>query len=146
MIFRSNPGTQNALNNANFSILSLANNHIFDYGRKGYLSTLAALEEACIGYFGTEGQALTLEKGGEKVMLGGFCCLSAHPSKANRRGVNTLSPASFESFLHAASKDGAFPITSIHWGEENNHFPREDHVRFAHVMASEYDFLPTALV
>jgi poly-gamma-glutamate synthesis protein (capsule biosynthesis protein) len=121
--------------------VSLANNHIFDYGHKGYRSTLAALEDAGIGYFGTENQTLTMEKAGEKVMFGGFCCLSTHPSKANDRGVNTLGPASFEGFLKAARTKGAFPVTSVHWGDENIHFPREEHVRFAREMALSYHYL-----
>lgn len=121
--------------------VSLANNHIFDYGRSGYLSTISALEEAGIGHFGTENRSLTLEKCGEKVRLGGFCCLSAHPSKANGRGVNTLSPSGLERFLEDARENRAFPIASIHWGDENLHFPREEHVRFIREMASRHDFL-----
>ena len=121
--------------------VSLANNHIFDYGRKGYELTLAALKAAGIDYFGTQGRTITLEKSNERLLLGGFCCLSAHPSEANSSGVNILNYSSFKHFLDAADQQRAFPVASVHWGDENIHYPSEDHVCFSRLMASESDFL-----
>lgn len=121
--------------------VSLANNHTFDYGRQGYFSTIAALDAAGIGHFGVQGRHMAVEKNGECLLLGGFCCLSAHPSEANNRGVNTLNYASFKSFLDYAHVKNAFPIASVHWGDENIHFPSEDHVRFARLMAADHAFL-----
>jgi Bacterial capsule synthesis protein PGA_cap len=123
------------------SAVSLANNHIFDYGRKGHLSTLTALETAGIGYFGTQSRQFLLEKNGEKLLLGGFCCLSAHPSAAGRKGVNILTPNSVERFLRDSQAQGAFPVASVHWGDENIHYPSEDHVMFARSLAEKHTFL-----
>lgn len=123
------------------SAVSLANNHIFDYGEKGYLSTAEALEASGIRYFGTQGAQVTLEKKNEKLLLGGYCCLSAHPSEASYRGVNTLNLPRFKRFLDDARVQGAFPIASVHWGDENTHYPREDHVRFARLMSTENAYL-----
>ncbi|MEQ5801961.1 CapA family protein [Halomonas sp. H10-9-1] len=121
--------------------VSLANNHIFDFGYSGYASTISALQEAGIDYFGVEGREILLEKGRERILLGGFCCLSAHPSKANSKGVNVLNYESFRSFLERSRSDNAFPIASVHWGDENVHHPRKDHVAFSRLMAIDYDFL-----
>jgi capsule synthesis protein PGA_cap len=123
------------------SAVSLANNHTFDYGRKGHRSTLAALDAAGVGYFGTQSRQLMLEKNGEKVSLGGFCCLSAHPSAAGAKGVNVLTPDSVERFLRDSQAQGAFPVASVHWGDENIHYPSEDHVKFARLLAEKHTFL-----
>lgn len=121
--------------------VSLANNHMFDYGHTGHESTLAALEAAAIDHFGTGGRTFAIERGGERLLFGGFCCLSTHPSEANKTGVNILNLASFESFLEAACHQGTFPVVSVHWGDENIHYPRSDHVRFARLMSLEHSFL-----
>jgi len=52
MIFRSNPGTEQALKQAGFSILSLANNHTPNFGEKGLKDTFNFLESAGIKYVG----------------------------------------------------------------------------------------------
>ncbi|MFN7088863.1 MAG: CapA family protein, partial [Candidatus Paceibacteria bacterium] len=52
MIFRSNPGTERALEKANFSILSLANNHTPNFGEKGLKDTFNYLDNAGIKYVG----------------------------------------------------------------------------------------------
>lgn len=138
---KSPPVNTRLLQYLGVSAVSLANNHTFDYGHQGHLSTLEALEAAGIGYFGTQGTQVALEKNNEKLLLGGYCCLSAHPSEASNRGVNTLNLPSFKRFLDDARAQGAFPIASVHWGDENIHYPREDHVRFARLMATEHAFL-----
>jgi len=121
--------------------VTLANNHVFDYGSQGYNATLSALDKAGIRWFGTQGRQALVEKNGERFLLGGFCCLSAHPSCSSHRGVNVLTYAHFKKFLDDADKATAFPIASVHWGDENIHYPREDHVRFARLMAAEGRFI-----
>src|SRR3990167_6777304 len=52
MIFRSNPGTEQALRQAGFSVLSLANNHTPNFGEQGLKDTFNYLTEAGIKYVG----------------------------------------------------------------------------------------------
>jgi len=52
MIFRSNPGTEQALKQTGFSILSLANNHTPNFGEKGLKDTFNYLENVDIKYVG----------------------------------------------------------------------------------------------
>lgn len=138
---KSPPDNTRLLQYLGVTAVNLANNHVFDYGQQGYRSTIEALDAADIRYFGTQGQTTILEKNTERLILGGFCCLSAHPSQANNSGVNTLSYASFRGFLDMAHAQGAFPLASVHWGDENIHYPREDHVLFARLMALKHTFL-----
>jgi gamma-polyglutamate biosynthesis protein CapA len=138
---KSPPINTHLLKYLGVSAVNLANNHIFDYGHAGHQSTLDALEAASIKYFGTQGRQIMLEKNNERLLVGGYCCLSAHPSKATSRGVNTLNLRDFKRFLNDATVHCAFPIASVHWGDENAHYPREDHVRFARLVASGHALL-----
>lgn len=138
---KSDPVNVGLLSYLGVDAVSLANNHMFDYGKSGYRTTVAALDEAGINYFGTCGKSIELDKDGERIMLGGFCCLSAHPSKANSKGVNVLRHSSVKRFFQQARSREAFPVLSVHWGEENTHFPSEDHVQFARLMAMQQSYI-----
>lgn len=50
--FRADPETVEGLKYAGFDVVSIANNHIWDYGREAFEETLAILENAGIGYAG----------------------------------------------------------------------------------------------
>lgn len=51
-VFRAPPAAAAALRGAGFTLLSLANNHLPDYGHEGLLDTLAALDQAGIAHTG----------------------------------------------------------------------------------------------
>ena len=51
-VFRAPPAAAGALRAAGFTLLSLANNHMMDYGPEGLLDTLAALGQAGIAHAG----------------------------------------------------------------------------------------------
>jgi poly-gamma-glutamate synthesis protein (capsule biosynthesis protein) len=72
MIFRSNPGTEQALKRAGFSILSMANNHTPNFGDKGLKDTFSYLEDAGIKYIGAGKDATEAKKGLEMERLGVF--------------------------------------------------------------------------
>jgi poly-gamma-glutamate synthesis protein (capsule biosynthesis protein) len=56
--FRFAPAALGALRKAGFSYLSLANNHTFDFGARGFLDTLANLSQWGIGTSGAGGNVL----------------------------------------------------------------------------------------
>ena len=51
-VLRADPGVAAALREAGFTILSLANNHLSDFGTRGILDTFQYLEQAGLGYAG----------------------------------------------------------------------------------------------
>lgn len=55
--FRAETAWARMLPLASIDLVSLGNNHIGDYGEKGYLSTIAALEANGVPYFGTNDYA-----------------------------------------------------------------------------------------
>jgi len=138
---KSDPINVELLKYLGVDAVSLANNHIFDYGKAGYQSTVASLNESGIDHFGTCGKTLQLEKGRERILLGGFCCLSAHPTRANSGGVNVLRYSSVQKFFQCAMEQNALPIMSVHWGEENIHYPSEDHVQLARLLAKHQSYI-----
>lgn len=52
MTFRADPGMENALTESGFNVLSLANNHVPNFGDRGIRETLAFLDEAGIKHTG----------------------------------------------------------------------------------------------
>ncbi len=109
------------------SHVSLANNHMFDYGQKGLEDTIKLLEDHHIGWYGINGKKAVIEKENDRIALLGYCCYST-----NGKGmgiVNILDPGNIENELNEIKQ--MLPIVSMHWGEEHVHYPNYDHVETA---------------
>jgi poly-gamma-glutamate synthesis protein (capsule biosynthesis protein) len=52
LVFAGPPSGADALSRAGFDVVSLANNHAWDYGKKGFLETLEHLERVGVAYVG----------------------------------------------------------------------------------------------
>jgi len=52
--FRCPPEAVDALESAGFDLVSVANNHAYDYGRKGFIDMLRQLDRAGMAHFGKE--------------------------------------------------------------------------------------------
>ena len=115
----------------NIDFLTLANNHIMDYGIKGVQSTLTALEKVGIQYSGigdnlNEARKLfyTILKGKK---IGIYCCAEHEFSIAteNRAGVNPFDPLnSFDDVEMAKKQDNVdFVIVLYHGGKEHYRYP-----------------------
>ncbi|MCX8057827.1 MAG: CapA family protein [Spirochaetes bacterium] len=68
----------NYLKEANFHILSIANNHSFDFGNKGYIDTIENLKKAGFIVIGEKGNIEIIEKKGLKFGFIGFSWFSHH--------------------------------------------------------------------
>ena len=127
--FRANPNRVEVLRQMGVDAVTLANNHVYDYGEEALLDTLSTLEEAEILYFGAgrnleEAMSpLYLEAGGRTIALVG----------ASRAEKNKMTPQATESspgilrcydtalYLEAiaeAKKNADFCIAFVHWGTE----------------------------
>ena len=115
--------------------VSLANNHIFDYGRAGYEDTIDVLQKSEIAFYGTEGKQLFLEDETSKIAIGGYNCFSTNPSVCDTFGVNPLDPVSVVEILKKNDTNGYLNLVSVHWGDENIHYPRADHICTARYFA-----------
>lgn len=78
----------------NIDAVSLANNHIFDYGKKGMDETIKTLKDNGIEYFGIDKKFLLKEIQGERISISGFCCYSTYGTgyikNNNHKGINPL--------------------------------------------------------
>ncbi len=119
----------------NISHVNLANNHMYDYGRRGLDITLKILKENKIEYFGVDGCQSYIQAGDSQVAISGFCCYSTnalgYQKKNIGKGVHVLNPTQVEKELRENMKKGYFSIASMHMGEEHVHYPNFDHILMA---------------
>ena len=124
--FRMDPGAAPALASAGLDVLSLANNHIGDWGRSAYIDTLARLKENEIHYAGggiNEVEAETpviIEKNSTKI---GFLAFSDvgpawMEAKGETAGILLASDPRFDEIIQNAARQVDFLIVSFHWGDE----------------------------
>lgn len=118
------------------SDVSLANNHFFDYGVAGAMECLDTLNKAGIGYFGINNKVCTLQKGSDVITIGGFCCRTTNAwhygdETSEKLSLNSFSFNSINKFLNDSNNIDAYPFVFVHWGEENTHYPKKEHIEFA---------------
>lgn len=142
IIFRSNPGTEEALKQAGFSILSLANNHTPDFGEKGLKDTFNYLNNAGIKYVGAGGnnqeanQPIYIEKNGIKFAFLAYNDIDVVPSfyeaSDNRAGTAFMRIDKMTEVVKEAKQKSDFVIISMHSGNEYTDKPNDSQVNFAH--------------
>lgn len=127
--FRAAPERVEVLDQLGVDAVTLANNHVYDYGKEALLDTFTVLEEAGVPYFGagrTLGEAmqpLYLEVEGKTVAL--VAASRAEKNKmtpqATDREPGILRCYDTELFLQAIQEGKAnadFCIAFVHWGTE----------------------------
>ena len=142
MIFRSNPGTEQALKQAGFSILSLANNHTLNFGEKGLKDTFNFLENTGIKYVGAGQneqeacQPVYIEKKGIKFALLAYNDTDVVPAyyeaSANRAGTAFMRIDKMAEAIKGAKQKTDFVIVSMHAGIEYAGKPNNSQINFAH--------------
>ncbi len=120
-----------ALRASGFTVLSTANNHAFDQGRKGVRETLARLRQAQLMAVGSgedrsRAEALQIvERNGLKVAFLGFT--DVFNLNLDRGAAEPwVRPFDLEAALAAVREARAkadIVVVSIHWGQEDQHQP-----------------------
>lgn len=141
MIFRSNPGTEQALKQAGFSIISLANNHTPNFGIKGLKDTFNYLKEAGIKYVGAgnneeeANQPVFIEAKGIKFAFLAFNDSDVVPpsyeADSNRPGTSFMRLDKMTRAVKEAKQKANFVIVSMHSGTEYINKPNDSQVNFA---------------
>ncbi len=142
---KASPQNIKLLEYLNISYVNLANNHIFDYGLEGFLSTCRLLEKNNIKYFGVNDKQCYIESDGTKVALSGFCCYSTNGSgylvPGSQHGVNILDGFAIEKVLEENAVAGYFNIASFHCGQEHVNMPNYDHILLARKLAAKQPYV-----
>lgn len=131
--FRANPAAAAALKRAGFSVLTLANNHMMDYGTDGLRDTLAILARHGIAHTGA-GASLAAARRETVVQVRGkrvaFLAYSlTFPSEfyatANQPGTAPGYPVYVREDIRRARTKADYVVISFHWGAERAEFPKQ---------------------
>lgn len=133
MHLRSDTSCVKVLKMLGVNAVTLANNHIYDFGRYGLQETVYSLEQEGIKWFGIDNRSLLETIKGERLSFSGFCCLSTngygYQNKIGGKGVNILTKENLVRQLKFDSKNNAISIFSLHWGMEHTNYPNIEHVK-----------------
>lgn len=140
--FRARPEAAFALKKAGITVVTLANNHIMDYGVAGLADTLAALLRAGIDPVGASGDLATAcmplitEIRGTRVAVLGFSLTlpSEFWAGRNRTGTAPLLEETAKEHIAAARRQADIVIVTAHWGEEGTSRLRPYQPRLARMM------------
>jgi poly-gamma-glutamate capsule biosynthesis protein CapA/YwtB (metallophosphatase superfamily) len=116
-LFRSSPASGGLLKAAGFNILSLANNHINDYGPAGRAQTVSVLEDLGIGHTGGPGEVAVLKV--NKTRLA-FIALAPNAGCQDLRDL----PGAVALVRAEAAKPDTLVIVSFHGGGEGSAYMR----------------------
>ena len=123
--FRADPKAIEGLLFAGFDILSVANNHIFDYGRLAMEDGLKRLKNVGIGYIGAGFNEEEVRSGIIKEIKGVKICFLAYNNKGseywqageNSSGISWLDDKITKD-VRTAKEKSDLVIVSMHFGEE----------------------------
>ena len=119
--------------------VTLANNHMYDYGKEAFDLTQQLLVEAGIAWFGVNGKEHLLERGNNRIAFTGFCCYSTNPQKCvkyGETGINEFDLAYAESTLKRYSHEGYLNVCAVHAGIEHVNYPSLDTIAVAKRLAA----------
>ncbi|MGE5582962.1 MAG: CapA family protein [Bacillota bacterium] len=139
-LLRAEPQTVQALVNAGFTVVTLANNHIMDYGPPALEDTLKTLDEAKILHTGA---GMNLQAAREPVIFtapGGvkFAFLAyslvfpeLYWANSSRPGTPYGDPGFFIQDIKKAKALADFVVVSFHWSDELHYFPSDYQKNYA---------------
>lgn len=133
--FRVDPKYASVLPELGADIVTLANNHMLDFGRGPLTETLTALDGAGILHVGA-GQNLqaasalkTMDVGGRTIgFLGATRVIPEHSwtaSKSNSGLFTTYDPTKLVTEIQEAKKTCDYVVVYVHWGVERNTEPED---------------------
>lgn len=136
--FRAKPEMVENMKKLSADLVSVANNHVYDYGPEGLLETLRVLKNADIPYVGA-GQDLGEAKKSVSFIAGGRkityvsatqierSTLYTKPATDTSPGVlRTYDPALFAQVIKEAKEQSDFVVAYVHWGTEGSAHFAED--------------------
>ncbi len=143
---KGDPETLRVLKEAGIGLVTLANNHVLDYGQQGLADTLAACAReniAVVGAGRTEeeaGRPFCVTIKGRRVAVLGICESEFSIARDGRGGACRLDPMANYDAIRKARDDAELVIVLFHGGNEFTHYPSPRMVRtcrfFADVGAS----------
>ncbi len=131
--FRADPSSASLLNDMGVDVVTIANNHTYDYGEAALLDTLTALDNVGVSRIGAgvnvdeaSHPVYYISQSGLKVAIIAATEIE-RLDNPDTRGATESSPGVFrclditrlQNRIREAKEEGAFVIVCIHWGTEN---------------------------
>ena len=123
--FRADPKTIQGLNFAGIDIVSIANNHMWDYGREAFLDTMTNLAKAGIDFVGgghnfEEAHRPVIKdvKGTKVAFLAYTEFLQNVVAGKNSAGITNWNMEQIKKDIMVANQEGDLVVVSFHWGDE----------------------------
>jgi poly-gamma-glutamate synthesis protein (capsule biosynthesis protein) len=149
--FRARPALMNALTAGGVDVVSLANNHVMDYGSEGLEDTLSTLDGGGIRHFGAGSslsdarQPTIVEIRGVRIAFLGYLFLGEQhfepyeifatddqPGAAGHFGDVAALQSMMEDDIRSAREQADHVIPFFHWGREGRADPEPYQVALAH--------------
>lgn len=137
--FRMEPQVISALKNSGFDSVSIANNHIFNWGTEALKNTMELLYNAGISYVGGgfsgqeaySGRDFNIE--GVKFTVLAFSEFTAGgvQSTSTDAGIAVISEENIKNFVSQAKSRSDLVVVSFHFGEEYKKIPNDYQKKYA---------------
>lgn len=146
--FRAEPETVDLLDYFGTDLVSLANNHVYDYGKNGLVSTLECLEKKGILYSGAgrnmdeASKIIYYVMNGRKIayvsatQIERMTQYTKEATKTEPGVLKTLDPEHFLQVVHKAASTSDYVIAEVHWGTEGTLYPDASQKNLANQIAS----------
>lgn len=130
--FRADPSRVSIFNELGVDVVSLANNHAYDYGADAFLDTMQTLRDADIPYIGGGKDLDEAQKPFYFIVNGRMISFAA----ASRAEVNKMTPQAtdtapgilrtydatlYNGVLKKAAENSDYCVAYVHWGVEDSH-------------------------
>jgi poly-gamma-glutamate synthesis protein (capsule biosynthesis protein) len=137
-LFRANPERVSYYGSMGVDIVTMANNHTWDYGEEAFLDTIDTLNNAGISHVGAGAnleEAKTIRylvANGRKIAIVSATQIEKFHTYTQEAGENspgvlkTLDPEIFLEVIREAKENSDYVIACVHWGTEGNLYPDAD--------------------
>lgn len=116
--FKTSADYAKIMTEGSVEFVTLANNHVLDYGQEGYADTKAAVEAEGIGYVGRDEYAIYETESGLRIGVYGVSFGTVSQIQAGIAALKEL--------------DADFIIAALHWGDEGSYDVNSEQVTLAH--------------
>lgn len=143
LTFRADPGSVMALKSGGIDLVSVANNHVGDYGKAALIQNCEILRKSGIDFIGAgknieeARRPAIYEIKGIKLAVLAYNSLYGRtiiPANKNSAGSSPLFINNVIEDIENVKKKVDFVIVSVHWGIDYMMYPVSCHVDYAHKM------------
>ena len=141
--FRANPSRVSAMLDLGCDLVTLANNHVWDYGLEGITDTFSTLDQASLPYVGAGNnldeacRAQYYVANGRKIAIVNATQIersytyTKQATKDSPGVLKTLDPNLFCQVISDTKDHSDFVIVCVHWGTEGNSHYGQDQILLA---------------